>query len=91
MPNENSPVARGKVSTKPRPIRQDSANGRQQTRNKGKTRRRTGELLKMGLVASLTTVALTGFRVVKPMNPAHTIAAAAFLALTALHTLHYHK
>ena len=91
MPTGNPPIARRKVATTPRPNRPDNAGVRQQTRSKAKTRRRNGELLKMGLVASLTAVTLTGFRIVKPMNPVHTVSAVALLALTALHILHFHK
>ena len=65
--------------------------GRQVARNKGKSRRRHGELLKVGMVASLTTLILTGFGIVKPMKPMHHLSAIAFIALAALHTHHYNK
>ena len=78
-------------STAPQAIPPQKTSGRQLPQNKGKARRRHGELLKVGMVASLTTLVLTGFHIVKPMKPMHHLSAIAFIAFMALHTHHYNK
>lgn len=43
------------------------------------------ELAKTGMIASMTTVTLTGFRVIKPLAPLHPIAGVLFLGFTLWH------
>ncbi|MEO5331088.1 MAG: hypothetical protein H7839_03630 [Magnetococcus sp. YQC-5] len=54
---------------------------KQQRRN-----RRVGhELSKTGMIASLTVIALTGFRILKPMLPLHPLAGMAFIGFALWH------
>lgn len=43
------------------------------------------EISKTGMVASLTVIALTGFRVLKPMMPLHPLAGMAFIGFALWH------
>ncbi|MBF0248759.1 MAG: hypothetical protein HQL36_11935 [Alphaproteobacteria bacterium] len=53
--------------------------------------RKGRELSKIGMTASLATLVLTGFKILRPMAPAHPIAAIAFLAFTAWHVYENEK
>lgn len=48
-------------------------------------RRRNREFVKTGMAVSMTALALTGFKIVKPMNPLHKWSAIALLAFTGWH------
>ena len=45
------------------------------------------ELAKTGMIASTTTMALTGLRILKPLNPLHRFAGIAFLGFTLWHVV----
>ncbi|MEO5364184.1 MAG: hypothetical protein H7838_11265 [Magnetococcus sp. DMHC-8] len=65
-----------------------TATGRSTGRTIPKRRRerRIGhELSKTGMIASLTVIALTGFRILKPMLPVHPIAGLAFIGFALWH------
>lgn len=54
-------------------------------RQRRKTHRVGHELSKTGMIASLTVIALTGFRILKPMLPVHPIAGIAFIGFALWH------
>lgn len=49
------------------------------------------EFAKTGMIASATTMVLTGFRLLKPLNPLHRVAGVAFLAFTVWHVAQNEK
>ncbi len=49
------------------------------------------ELAKTGMIASTTTMLLTGFRLVKPLNPLHPLAGVAFLGFALWHVVQNEK
>ncbi|MBF0438659.1 MAG: hypothetical protein HQL93_06005 [Magnetococcales bacterium] len=57
----------------------------------GEIRKPGREFAKTGMVASLTAVTLTGFRVLRPLNPLHTVSGILFLGFTIWHMLHNEK
>jgi len=59
----------------------------QEARREKKSRRRYREMVKVGMISSVTVCVLTGFRIVRPFNPLHTVSGVTFLALALLHTL----
>lgn len=73
------------------------AKGAATMENRGVVRRglnllRSGrELAKTGMIASTTTMLLTGFRLVKPLNPLHPLAGVAFLGFALWHVVQNEK
>ncbi|MEO5333138.1 MAG: hypothetical protein H7839_14045 [Magnetococcus sp. YQC-5] len=57
----------------------------------GQVRKTGRELVKTGMVASLTTVLLTGFRVLRPLNPLHTVAGVLFVGFSLWHMMQNEK
>lgn len=57
----------------------------------GQARKTGREFAKTGMVASLTTVVLTGFRVLRPLNPLHTVAGVLFVGFSLWHMLQNEK
>jgi len=49
------------------------------------------ELVKTGMIASATAMVLTGFRLVKPLNPLHRFAGIAFLGFSLWHVVQNEK
>ncbi|MFC1596756.1 hypothetical protein ACFL5Q_02310 [Planctomycetota bacterium] len=49
------------------------------------------EVAKTGMIASTTAMLLTGFRLVKPLNPLHRFAGVAFLGFALWHVLQNEK
>lgn len=57
----------------------------QTSQPKRRIRRAGHEISKVGMIASLTIIALTGFRVLKPMLPLHPLAGMAFIGFALWH------
>lgn len=64
----------------------------QEVSRKGVNILRNGrELAKTGMIAATTTMLLTGFRFVKPLNPLHRFAGVAFLGFALWHVVQNEK
>ncbi|MBF0583940.1 MAG: hypothetical protein HQL80_06860 [Magnetococcales bacterium] len=79
-------VAQGELSVLPATAGQSVSQERIKTSQQRRRARRVGhELSKTGMIASLTVIALTGFRVLKPMMPLHPMAGLAFIGFALWH------
>ncbi len=78
-------VAQGNIPLLPEPDPQSGASVPRTVEQRRKRRRVGHELSKTGMIASLTVIALTGFRILKPMLPLHPIAGMAFIGFALWH------
>ncbi len=61
-------------------------------RRKGEISRKTmGKFIKAGMAVSLTSLVLSGFKVVRPIVPLHPLLGVALVVFTVLHLIHYKK
>ncbi len=96
MENSRENISKLQSITAPNSVRQRRRNDIRsrtlaQRRKADSSRKTTRKLIKVGMAVSLTSLVLSGFRVVKLIAPLHPLLGVTFVVFTVLHLVHYNR